>query len=1379
MRRRRRLRWRLVLGLAIALAAIAGAAIAVQKVQSRRAALAFKSQAFEAAERGDAEQAIKLMQFYLVRFRQDSESVRDLALQLEKNARLPRDQIRILGFVEQALILNPGDIKTRQLAARKALELHKFSAAREHLHLLAAALPHDAMVERQLGECDEGEQKLESATAHYSRAIELDSREVEAYVRQAHLLRTRLNQKDRADAVMFDLGKANPDSVPALLARARYFGEIGRPGDAEGDIEHALSLAGDSAEVRFLAAENALALNHPDAAEKHLSAGLKTNPNHLPSIRLLSELRKRNPKTSDGREIRALVIGTLKTLEENPRRSADVLELLIDLNELAEARKLLNTAKSDWLPSYARDFLEARLRMAEEDFAGARKLLERCRPQLATVQALARVNHLLLGICERKLRDLTQAATSLRTALDISPDWAPAQLELAAVDTERGQFEEALGLYRRLMGEIPDARFAVIRLMLERIRRQQPDARDWKAIENLLAEAPESLKKSSDWRLMQSEILLAQGNAKEARAVLVEAIRTEPMQLSYRLALADLELQQKQSPKAAEILDHAEKLSGDRIEIRLARANFAVRLPATEAVAALAKLASSTEQFSRPQRIRLFAGLYRLAVGVDRRFARRIGEKLAEMQPSRLDLRFGLLRLALADNDEAAARAQIAKLREIEGDGGVYWRCGDVAMKLQFSRADDRSWIAEARARLVDAAQARPDWSLPVLLLGELDDREGKKISALQNFRSAIELGEHSPAVVRRTVQLLQALSRFEEAQELLRRLAGKWALDAELGKMALPALIGREPPEQILDEARKLISEDSRDYRDHLWLGQLLAALGGKPADAEKSFRRAVELAPEAGEAWVGLVFFLASSGQRTKAESVLADAEQKLKSPETAASLAVCHEAVGQTAKAEACLLEAAGKKPDDARIQRGLASLFLHSGDIKKAEPILERLSQMNSAEAGWARRQRAIILIQTGPYFFRIREAIRLIEQNLKSAGAGPEDQRAEAILLALQPFKRAEAIRALELSFKVLPATGDEQVLLARLYEGARNWPAARERLLAVASGTPAPRHLEYFAGRLLIHGDLPAAARWIEQLEKLDPESLRTAALKARLLVRLDKADEARDLLRKFMLAASDPEQLILIGRLMEEVGLFDSAEQAYRRYSLRMKGKNGPSADLPLARFFALRGRGDEALKIIDAVGGAAPPHAAYSVVSAMVRSPKLQPEQLNRLENWIKAIQQKSPDAVPLFLALAEISEHRLQSDEALAAYDRILAKEPNNIAALNNSAMVLALTNRAGEAKARVDRAIVLAGLMPPLLDTRALAQLAGNNSSAAIADLEEALAQEESAVRRFHLALAQKAAGDHQAFAGNIQKAKDLKLVESSLHPLEREKWRDLK
>ncbi len=171
MRRRRRLRWKLVLALLVGVAVLACAAVAVQKVRSRRAALVFKSQAFDAAEHGDTEAAVKFIQLYLRKFRDDSDSVRDLATMLEKTAKRPGDQIQVLGLIELALVLKPDDAAAREVAVKKALELRKFGAAKGHLELLAKSFPDDASIVRQLGECAEGSGKIEEASRLYSSRL--------------------------------------------------------------------------------------------------------------------------------------------------------------------------------------------------------------------------------------------------------------------------------------------------------------------------------------------------------------------------------------------------------------------------------------------------------------------------------------------------------------------------------------------------------------------------------------------------------------------------------------------------------------------------------------------------------------------------------------------------------------------------------------------------------------------------------------------------------------------------------------------------------------------------------------------------------------------------------------------------------------------------------------------------------------------------------------------------------------------------------------------------------------------------------------------------------------------------------------------------------
>jgi tetratricopeptide (TPR) repeat protein len=1375
MIRRRRLKWKLLATAFAVLSLIAGGLYTAYKVRARSALRAAREQAFRAAERGDHDQAIRLMEAYLTGFRDDAAAVKQLALLLEKTAKMPSDRLRALHTLDRALQITPGDVETRRLAVEKAMELRRWKDAQDHLLILSQEFPQDAVIERQLGECAEGQGNTTEAAQHYDKAITMNPKEVEAYARLARLLRQKPDQADEADRLMSKLRQEAPDSVAARLALARYFRDTHRTKDGQADIEQALHLDRDSVEVRYEAALHEVALGHLQAAMEHVAAGLTRAPQHLPLLKLRVELDRR-VQNAQNDDVREMIRRTVKLLEENPRKTADVLDLLIDVDELALARDILNGPQGQNLPDPLRDFLEARLKIAEEDYVRARDLLERSRGELRSVPTLARHAHFLLGICLRRLGDLNQAATSFRAALDISPSWSPALLELATTEAQRGQTAEALALFRRLMPRLPQVRVTVAQLLLEQTLKQPPMSRNWQPVEALLAESTPEDRKTVEWRLVRNHLLLAQGREAQAKEELESAIQGDPEELTPRLALASLYLQQSSFAQAEEILQAARHDIGDRVELRLSYANLYLLRDGPKAVRDVEQLADHLEKFSRLDQVRLLTGLYRVSQGIDRKLTRRIGHRLLKVQPNRADLRFGLLRLALADQDESAARQIVRELREVEGDHGAFWRCGEVALLLQFGSPNDRSWHAQARSWAIEASRQRPEWSLPLLFLAEIDEREGRIAEALQRFRSAIELGERSPLVIRRVVQMLNDGKRFDEAQELLRRLNEvAVGTDPQLARLTLPAMIGHETPEQIVARAKELSPESSPDYRDHLWLAQVLARVGGRAAEAEAAFRRAIRLQPHADDAWVAWVTFLASLPDRKKAEEAAAEARITLRGPEHAVALAVCFEAAGKSAEAENVLLEALKNQPDDLALQRQLAAIYWRRGDLEKAHPLLTRLSEGRGEIAGWARRHRAMGLARSGSYA-KIREALPLIERNLEDAGATPEDQRARAILLSVQPGRRAEAVKALEASFRNLPATADEQMLLAQLYEASGNWPAARERLSALTTGDAEVRHLEYFIQRLLYHDELAAAELVLEKLERLASSEWGTIALKARIWAKTQREEDARLLIRQRVVGATDSQQILAAGRLLEEIGQWREAEQAYMRYRLR-QGGTGAAAHWPLARFYALQSRLDEAIRLCEDACSDATPEMVAVVAAALARSPKLDPSSARRAEAWIRGVVAKHPQSSAALLALADFLEMQNHLSEAELLYERVLSQEPAHVVALNNLAFLLAWRGQTERALRLINAAIDQIGPQPALLDTRGVVQLQAGNHEAALADLQEAVALQQNPVRRFHLALAQQAAGLSAESDDNLRRAKELGLNELLLHPLERVRWQE--
>ena len=116
----------------------------------------------------------------------------------------------------------------------------------------------------------------------------------------------------------------------------------------------------------------------------------------------------------------------------------------------------------------------------------------------------------------------------------------------------------------------------------------------------------------------------------------------------------------------------------------------------------------------------------------------------------------------------------------------------------------------------------------------------------------------------------------------------------------------------------------------------------------------------------------------------------------------------------------------------------------------------------------------------------------------------------------------------------------------------------------------------------------------------------------------------------------------------------------------------------------------------------------------------------------------------------ALAEVRFHQQRLSEVIALNQEMLRRDPKDALAQNNLAWLLALHEGKGqEALDMIQQAIKTAGPTMPLLDTRAVIFIALGQSTSAIRDLEDVVAEAPSANRLFHLARAYFVAGQRDA------------------------------
>ncbi len=738
--------------------------------------------------------------------------------------------------------------------------------------------------------------------------------------------------------------------------------------------------------------------------------------------------------------------------------------------------------------------------------------------------------------------------------------------------------------------------------------------------------------------------------------------------------------------------------------------------------------------------------------------------------------------------------------------------------------------LREALDHLAEALRLRPDWSRALMLQGLVYEESQQDDAALAKYLEAVRQGESSPLVARRALRLLFGKGEYAAANNLLRQLEGQQVqFTTELFREQSMVLSGLQDYLGALKAAQR-VAASSKNYRDYLWLGQLCSILGRRD-EAEKAFQKASQLDEKAPEPWVALVQFFVGAGQKDLAEKALASAREKIPAAEAPLALAECLEILGKSDEAGQQYVLALKQKPDDPAIVRRVAIYHIRKGELPQAAEQLARIigGQVKATPQQLAEARGALARVRADQGGYQnLLEAVRLVDENLAAAPASTDNLRLKARLLAAYPqtAKRLEAVAIFEkLVEDPRNAAAEDRFRLAQYYLASGDWPKTRRQMLALlAAQGSEPRYVAAYAEMLLEHKEPGEAQRWTDRLEQIAPDNPRTAQLRAEVQFRAGKIDEAIETLTKFVdkAPAGSPDRsarTVAAAAQLEgmasrsgtvpvfagyprsgsaKTGLSPSAgtgtvpvfvpaktglspsratgkaESLYRQYV-----KENPKQGLVLAGFLGRQKRFDEALQLAEEASPSAEPPQIALACEVLLRQPGLTPAQVNRLAAVVSAALEKYARPAPLLLVLAQARVQQEKLAEAEALYREILQKEPDNAAALNNLAELLALSGRQlDEARTLIEKAVALAGPNTSFLDTRASVYLALGDPEKALADLTEAAAQAPRAAVYFHIALAQRKTGNKEAAAEAMKQAQNLGIRPESLQPLERPAYAEL-
>jgi type IV pilus assembly protein PilF len=1311
---------------------------------------------------------------------------------------------------------------------------------------------YEAICSLGKGEEDKARAKLceiigyDQETKQFAATAPELAKELDAYVMLTQILRRKNIEDPDADAIMLKMVEWNPDSVKAHLARATDLLTVWQRvrGDTpEGKDRKDQLIAGTKEESA------AASKIEPDNADAMMLAAsvLLLDQDFVKAQELLDRAVEKHPKRADVYLRRAgLAIGNkdfdkaaaeLKAGVKAVDNPAALLEQLAEIqyqkHDLEGFRATCDQMRKIpvFRPEYMR-YQDARLKLAEGKFLEAARELEQVRPAMERLNAgyQSTVNMQLgrayevLGMPDRQLE-------VYRRALDAIPTSLEARIGETMALQALGRFDEAASSVKLLTENAhvnAQLQPAILQVALNQELSKPAAERTWEATDKLAAMVEESGQRTPlQAQLLKAELLLVQQKSAEALAILGTLRKENPKDLTVWLSLAKLFAgDEKYRDRLPQLLTLATKELGDVWPLQAERIKLVARTGGETAAADLQKLEPGIKNYepAAQQQLMALLGSAYLQAG-DTKDALRCLKSVMESEKANARIRQLVFEIATETKDKETAVAVLKELKESPHFGpesATYRYCAAVHQLGEFGASrqgkttpltdDDHKALADVRKLVDEAIATRGEWAPLWRLRGQIDQFEGNLNGAIASYQRSLNYGQtNQDGTARSLIQLLYLAQRYTEANEAMRYLEGGEMTD-EMRKLMELTKAKSGDAKKAIEMAKSDIEKDPENPSNYTWYGELLES-DGDSAGAEAAYRQATVKGPKLATAWELLVRRLVNNKKPEEAAAAVKQAEATLS--DTPLAMGRLYQRIGDTATAEKLYQSALTAKPGDLLAMRHLAELYLSQNKVAEATAQLDKVIENGKTSQDpaannfvvWARNQKAQSLVAPGRDYESSLKAIELIKQNAQNGKLGPQETGSIINILGArinEPDSRDQAIALLEGLQKTLTNAGQkglnpaQSVLLARLYDRAGKWEAARPMMLAaITTSGDNPDACIFFAEMLISHDAADEAKGYVTRAEELlqssfaqpsSPQAQMVRSLRARLLVKEGNKEEAARVLESWLprpLPQANLSWLLDVARQMEVLELYEPAERLYNEYA-SLSPKDGR---LAIAAFYGRRGDFDQSFAILDRAIEGATMSEVLGVALANVRNfpQKATPDHFRKIEAWAKSAQELTTEPERLHLLMAEKYDLEGRYDEVIKIYREMLASGKLNpqLKAIvqNNLAFVLAAINptpeRGAEAQKLIEEAIRVLGPTSDILDTRAIAYLAQGKPDLAAADLKTALVDRPTTAKYYHLAQVEKQLGNVDAARAAITKAQELHGEHNPFTPAERKAYEQFK
>lgn len=1406
---------RFLLKLVAVLAVLAGGLALAHTVQSGRIPDALLAQAERAHEqaaddpkKGDA--AVAYLRQYL-EFRPTDVGVMEKLADWLRERKKDGDPSDLLRLYDKILALDPARHDTRREALKASLKIGRFTDAEGHGVALTQQFPTDAQLWLDLAYARRGLQKQTEARAAYDAAVNADPTLTTAYQEYAEFLVNDLKLKDEARKQLDKMVANGSDRAGALTARGRFFAVVENEPAAVADAKAALQIDAKNADATLLLAEQLQKGRDVQTAADLFKQGIADHPADARFVRGLAWLEVSRGNT--GASVAALEDGMERVGEKD---AFDLLvplaDLLLQMRDQEKAKGLIR--KLEGLRPTDRQqqrtvkmqvlYLKGRLAMSEARWADAIDLLTKLRGDTGELLGLECQVNLLLSLCFQRTGDFEQEERTLKLLLGKDPNHAAARVTLGAAYQAAGRFDEAVVEYEqaaRSRFATAGTRASLLKMKAARLKAVNAGQKEWEALDAQAKQFAPSFG-GAEYAILRSELYSARRATDRAIAVLQEEAMKRPtdgrLWAAYAAAAADY----AGVPAGLSLLDEAQAMCGDRAELRLARAALYARDPAR--LRPIDPLAAQIDTWPESDQNRVLYGLVEVydrlgdEAGVVRTFRR-----IAGRYPSDPAVWEGLFDRATRGGDAATAaeaRGRLAKLEPEAGKSAALLTAWEVA---NGKRAADAKAAADG---LVKQFGVTPDRGDVCVALAKLKALSGDPTAAGSLFARAVRLDPVRYGPTQEYLAFLAEAGQDDQIGKLLGRLTQDYRWAGEPVRRAVRQTVGRVQPvaaKRLLDALRPAVEPEPDGFG---WLGDCYRACGFA-TDAIACYDKATTVKTATSDDWLRKAVRTAEAGDPDGGAKVLADAKAKLVSPQLYLMTAALFADHPAAPKGFAPALSTAAEKKLYAQAR---LAVKLSRFERNEAVGVLEDYIADKDVPAdgtAWARRNLAMLLAARGTATDRAR-AKELLTDTDKKAGDTADEKRSTAAVLAQlsRQLEGADRDQVLERAIAVLTDVSAEtknprdKFLLAQLYRTAavraddktatENRKRARGLIQELIRQDP--NNTEYYVAALeemTEPADQELADRCAKFLIEKHRADFRVVQAVARYECRAGRPDDGlAHALAYTRTADNTPGDLqtrsARCAELLDELArrpnvrgtpvgrkMTDAAVEKYEALFVTR-----PEAIVALVGLLASDGRAEAGFAEIEKAAGKLPSRVKLLAGLAILRTGGATDAQFKTVNGWLTAASEEEPGSAGVLINAGEFHILRRDLQAAEKAYQAVLATDEENVVALSNLAWLLAANpDAADRALGMVDRAVRVVGLTGELLDTRARVKIARKEYPAAEQDLVGALKQEQTALRLFHLALAEHLQGGAKSEdAGkHFREAKERGLRAVMVHPADRD------